>query len=327
MTKGNPSGMKKRFLLFCTALFASHLFFIPLLDACDLCSVYSATNASGQGGMGFNAGVAEQFTHYGTLQDSGSKVPDTVGQYMDSSVTQIFSSYDFNNRVGVQVTVPIIYRVFKRPTTTGVETGTVSGVGDMSIIAKFMPYEKFTENFSFKSHLLAGIKLPTGSTSRLHEELTEMDTDPPSAVHGHDLTLGSGSVDGIIGGNIFTRWHRFLGTADIQYAIRNAGDIGYRFANDLHWGVGLGGYLFLKHSFTLATQLKTSGEHKGLDNLSGVSAGDTGITAVYMGPDFLFTWKQHLSANLGADIPVVLNNTAFQSVPDWRIRTAITWHF
>ncbi len=319
--------MKNRFLLLCASVFVSSFFLIPLAEACDLCSVYSATSASGQGGTGFNVGVAEQFTHYGTLQDSGNKVPNTVGQYMDSSITQIFSSYDFNNRFGVQLTVPVIYRSFKRPTESGVETGTVSGIGDLSLIGRFMPYETFSENFSFKSHVIGGIKFPTGSASRLHEELTEMDTDPPSGVHGHDLTLGSGSFDGLVGANIYTRWHRFLGTADIQYAIRSRGEIDYRFANDLHWGVGLGAYLFLKHDYTLAIQLKTSGEHKGLDDLAGASAEDTGITAVYMGPDFLFTWKQHLSANLGADIPVVLNNTAFQSVPDWRIRSAITWHF
>ena len=301
--------------------------FLETAEACDLCSVYSAANASGQGGSGVTAGVAEQFSHYGTLQDSGTKVPNTVGQYMDSSVTQVFASYDVNNRWGVQVTVPVIYRSFKRPTASGIETGTVAGPGDMSIIVRFMPYEKFTEHFSFKSHILAGLKLPTGSTKRLKEELTEVDTDPPSGVHGHDLTLGSGSVDGIIGGDLFTRWHRFLATADIQYAIRSEGDIGYRFANDLHWGVGLGGYLFLNHRYTLALLLKTSGEHKDLDNLAGVSADDTGITAVYMGPDIRFTSGEHFSANVGADIPVVLNNTAFQSVPDWRIRSAVAWHF
>ncbi len=91
--------------------------------------------------------------------------------------------------------------------------------------------------------------------------------------------------------------------------------------------VGLGAYLLLRHSATLALQFKTSGEHKGLDTLAGAQAGDTGITSVYLGPDFLFTWREHLSANLGADIPLILNNTAFQAVPDYRIRIATAWHF
>ena len=42
--------------------------------ACDLCSVYSAAQARGDLGKGIYAGVAEQFTHYGTIQIDGVKV-------------------------------------------------------------------------------------------------------------------------------------------------------------------------------------------------------------------------------------------------------------
>ena len=322
--------MKICLSLFLFILLSISLFLSPLAEACDLCAIYSATSASGSDGRGFYAGISEQFTHYGTLKDSGQTVDNPLGQYLDSSITQIFSSYDFNNHFGVQLTLPIIVRSFKRVSSATTETGTVSGLGDMSLTGKFMPYQKFTEHFSFTSHILGGIKFPTGSTSRLDEELVEVADDPDvsqSGIHGHDITLGSGSVDGVIGANAFLRWYRFLATTDIQYSIRSTGHIDYRFANDLHWNVGLGGYLLLEHNTTLALQAKVSGEHKGLDSLSGVEAGDTGITSIYIGPDILLTWKEHLSTNVGSDIPVMIHNTAFQSVPDYRIRTAMTWHF
>jgi hypothetical protein len=319
--------MNKRLLFFTMLVLTASTFLGRTVAACDLCAIYNAINATGEGGTGWTTGVAEQFTYFGSVQTDGVSAPNPDGQYLSSSVTQLFANYDFNNKIGLQVTVPIIYRAYKRPTLTGVETGTVSGAGDMSIIGRFMPYERYTENFSFNSHLMAGLKLPTGSASLLREELTEVETTPPNGIHGHDLTLGSGSVDGIVGGNAFVRWHYFLGIADLQYAIRSAGEIDYRFANDLNWGVSLGSYLFLKDAYTLALLLKTSGEYKGLDDLDGVTVDDTGVNYIYMGPDVLYTWKNHLSVDAGADLPVLLSNTGFQAVPDWRIHSAVTWHF
>src|SRR5262249_33052142 len=70
--------------------------------ACDLCSVYSAAQAHGEIGKGIFAGVAEQFTHFGTLQQDGNKVDNPLGQYLDSSVSQIFAGYNFGERFGVQ---------------------------------------------------------------------------------------------------------------------------------------------------------------------------------------------------------------------------------
>ena len=69
-------------------------------------------------------------------------------------------------------------------------------------------------------------------------------TPPPpsveSGVHGHDLALGSGSFDGIVGTGIYTRWTRAFFNASMQYAIRTKGDFDYQYANDLTWFGGPG---------------------------------------------------------------------------------------
>lgn len=307
----------------------------PVAEACDLCAVFSATRATGADTWGFNAGVAEQFTRQGTLKDNGQTVPNPDGQHLTSSITQIFSSYTFKNRLGVQLTIPIIARFFKRTTETGVESGSVSGIRDITLMGTYLPYQKHTETFSFTSHLLAGLKLPTGSTSRLKEEAAEGHTHAEgeeheeimTGVHGHDLTLGTGSVGGIVGGKAYVRWRRFLSTAEIQYSIRSRRAIDYRFANDLHWSVAPGLYALFRHNMTLAVQARLSGERKGLDDLDGTAAADTGINAVFLGPSLLFTWQDKLSASLGADLPLLIHNTGLQTVPDFRIRSAVTWNF
>ncbi len=299
-------------------------------SACELCAIYSASQARGEVGQGPFLGVAEQFTHYGTLQSEGSEVPNPTGQYLDSSVSQVLAGYNINNHVGLQLNLPVIYRDFKRPDGLGgIDRGNESGIGDLALLANVAAYRVLKEKFTFSCMLLGGVKFPTGSSSRLKEEFSEVEnpTGPASGIHGHDLTLGSGSYDGIIGTTLYGRWGRAFMTASAQYAIRSEGAYEYRFANDVTWSAGPGFYLVLGHSYTLGLQAVVSGEDKGTDTLQGVSAPDTGITAVYLGPGLTFTWGSNLSAEFNVDLPVLRDNTALQVVPDYRVRAAVTWRF
>ncbi|TAK90076.1 MAG: hypothetical protein EPO07_20605 [Verrucomicrobia bacterium] len=300
------------------------------LFACDLCAIYSAAESRGELGTGIYAGLAEQFTHFGTLQEDGVKVPNTDYQSEDSSITQILLGYNFTERFGVQFTAPFIHRAFRRSEAGVIEEGNESGLGDVSLVAHFQPIRHETMNTTFAWNLLGGIKMPTGDSSRIAEELSE--TPPPygaveSGIHGHDLALGSGSWDGIVGTSIYARWKRAFFSAATQYSLRTRGDFDYQYANDLTWSGGPGVLLVLDDLTTLSLQANVSGETKGLDNLAGTPAEDTGITSVFLGPELQFEWRGKLSAELGADFPVSIDNTALQIVPDWRVRAAFTWHF
>ncbi|MEY2428067.1 MAG: hypothetical protein QOJ40_952 [Verrucomicrobiota bacterium] len=291
----------------------------PVL-ACDLCSVYAATEAQGGSGKGFFGGVAEQFTRFGTLQDEGHRVPNTFGQYIDSSVSQVFAGYNFSDRFGLQLNLPVIYRSFKLP--PGGASGSEFGIGDMSLIGNFLAYQKLGENFTFNWSLLGGLKFPTGDSSHLKDP----DVDG-SGIGGHDLALGSGSVDGLVGTSLSARWKRMFLNAGVQYAARTEGDFGHQYANDLTWVGGPGVYLALTHQYTLALQAVVSGETKGKDTFNGALDGDSAETIVYVGPQISFTWQSKLSAQVGADLPVSIRNSGLQAVPDYRVRAAFTWRF
>lgn len=300
---------------------------------CDLCSIYSATHARGEIGPGFHASVAEQFTHFGTVQTDGVEIPNDAGQKLDSSFTQMVAGYNFTERLGLQLNVPVIHRSFQRVEDSEIERGSESGIGDVALVGTFQAYRHTTKKSTFAWSLLGGIKWPTGSTRRLEEELHEMDApEPPataleSGVHGHDLTLGSGSVDGVIGSGIFARQKRVFLSANVQYAIRTTGDFDYRFADDLSWAGGPGFYLAFKGGYTVALQAVVSGEHKDRDTFRGAKAEDTGVTSVFIGPQLNFTWSDQLSVEAGVDLPVSRENTARQIVPDYRIRAGVTWRF
>jgi len=303
--------------------------FAASVHACDLCAVYSATQAHGEIGKGFFGGAAEQFTHFGTLQEEGREVSNEIGQYLDSSISQLYAGYNLNDRIGLQFNLPVIYRAFKRPEDFTIDRGTVSGLGDVSLLANLNAWRHEAKKFTVTWSVTGGVKFPTGNSHRLKEEFNEVEVPgaPESGIHGHDLALGSGSYDGIVGTAIFLRYQRVFLAANTQYAIRSTGDFDYRYANDLTWSGGPGVYLLIEDNSTLSAQVVVSGEYKTRDRFQGSAAEDTGITAVYLGPQITFTWTEKFSAEIGADLPVSIANTALQIVPDYRIRAGITYRF
>ncbi len=286
---------------------------------CDLCAIYAATEAQGGSGKGFFGGVAEQYTYFNTFQVDGHDVENVGDQFIKSSISQVFAGYNFNERVGVQFNLPVIWRSYGYQSARGSE----SGLGDASLVGNVRIYEKLTENFTFNWTGLGGLKFPTGSTSQLNPDLPDF----APGIGGHDLTLGSGSHDGLLGTGFYARWKRLFLTGSMQYAVRTEGAYQYQFANDWTWIGGPGAYLLLGHEHTLSLQAVVSGESKGQDTLAGVPTDDTAVTSVFLGPQINYTWSSRLSAMVGADLPVSIVSSGEQIVPTYRIRGAMTWRF
>src|SRR5205823_490602 len=196
--------MMPRFLVLALVIF-------PLVArACDLCGCYTPQlNSMPKEEMspsGFYAAVAEQFTLFGTEQFDADEVANPTGQRLDSSITQVVIGYDINEWFALQFNAPLIYRDFRRPEGFAIDEGTVSGLGDISLLAKAVVWHFASAalrefNVEGKNPIaiehepdctasliaLAGIKFPTGDPSRLKEEFHEMEIPgaPESGIHGH----------------------------------------------------------------------------------------------------------------------------------------------
>ena len=327
---------------------------IPAGRACDLCGCYTpqieATPDSADTTLQsrFYFAAAEQFTRFGTLQLDGNEIDNPTGQYLNSSITQLVAGYGFNSRFALQINVPFIYRSFERPEGFALDRGTESGLGDISLLGKFVLFhreiggsaslkfddpknphlEKHDPDFTISALLIGGAKFPTGDTNRLKEELNEIVVPgaPESGIHGHDLTLGSGSYDGIFGGQFSVRAKSFFFETETQFNLRSAGAHHYRFANDISWSGGPGYYFVRSHQTIIGLQFVCSGEHKDVDHFRGQPAEDTGITSVFLGPRFIVSHGK-LSAELAAELPVSIDNTALQVVPDFRLRGSFAVRF
>jgi hypothetical protein len=336
--------------------------------ACDLCGCYTPQieampKASADAGFGQPIpsaehsadwwskayfAVAEQFTYFGTLQFEGDEVPNPTDQHENSSITQLIAGYTVSPRFALQINVPLIYRSFQRPEGFAIDRGTESGLGDVSLLGKFVLFHterggartvvfddpkdpRFAvhpPDFTASAVLLGGIKFPTGATDRLKEEFNEVETPgaPESGIHGHDLTLGTGSYDGIFGAQTSLTYRDLFFEADMQFALRGDGAHQYHFANDVSWSGGPGYYFVHKPSSIVGLQFVTSGEHKDMDRFQGRPAEDTGITSVFVGPRIVASFGKW-SGELSAELPVSIDNTALQIVPDYRLRASLAVRF
>ena len=322
--------------------------------ACDLCGCYTPQLEAMPGmeplfpwAKGWFGAVGEQFTHFGTVLVDGHEVSNPTGQYENSSITQLVAGYTINDRFALQLNIPLIYREFERPEGFAIDRGTESGLGDMSILLKTIAFKyssaarrefevggknpvaiEHEPDFTISAVLLTGLKFPTGDSGQIKEEFHEIDIPgaPPSGIHGHDLTLGTGSYDGIFGEQTSLRYKSCFAEINMQFTLRGDGSHHYHFANDLSWDGGPGYYLVRNRQTIVGLQFLISGEHRDVDRFRGAKAEDTGITSVFVGPRAVAS-RGRWSAEIDVDLPVSIDNTALQVVPDYRLRGGISFHF
>ncbi|HIF63800.1 MAG TPA: hypothetical protein EYG16_10585 [Deltaproteobacteria bacterium] len=327
----------KRGLLTVLAVTAAGLTTAAGAYACDLCSVYT-TVAMEQARPGPRVGLATQFSSFKSLQEAGEEVDNDEGEMLRSSVTQLLIGYNFNPSWGVQASVPWIDRRFRQADEPSATTGREDGLGDIALTGRWVALDRIGENQSvLRASLRGGIKLPTGNSDLLaeehhdpeigHEERSvSREGDHEGGLHGHDLALGTGSVDYLAGMDLFASRGRAFASLVLDYALRTEGDHDYQHADDLTIAGGPG--VFFTHGPTehrVAMQLMATMQSKGQDTQAGEKVSGSALTALYLGPRILYSWRTSLVGHLALDLPAVLNNSGLSLVPDYRLRVGLTW--
>lgn len=325
--------------------------------ACELCAIYNANGANGQFDGGLTLSIEELFVPYDTTQLDGHPIDLPHPNYLDSSITHLVGTYNFSDRLGLSLNLPIIYNSFERtdliyfppgPIPFGTsklvtEKGQEWGPGDLALIGRWTAFQKSTMRWGLNVNLLGGIKLPTGDSSRLNDELAQDQVFiryfvPPgkphdplshsiSPIHQHDLALGSGSIDGIFGTTLNARWKRMFLNTQVQYYLRTEGTGSFQYGDEFMVSFGPGGYLWLTDSHTLAFRASATYQTMAEDKIQGQESELSGQNAWFLGPQFIFTWGSHFSANLLVDLPIRVQNRGLQNVPDYRIAGGLSWRF
>ena len=328
------------------------------VHACDICAVYTATELQ-ESRTGLRLGLAQQLSRFTTLQFEGDEAPNPYRERMTSAITQMVAGYRLAPRLGLQATLPWIHRDYRRRHAGAIDNGNEHGLGDFSLLASWAALTHTDENSVARLTLIGGVKLPTGSSDRLAEEVpapldpndvrdklngqwgvrrhgapvarpqAHLGPGPAeySGIHGHDLSLGTGSIDPIFGVQGLWTWRRAVVSGNVQYVLRTRGSYGYEYADELTAGLNPGVFAVVAHDHSLSLHLASTLERKGKDNLDGQTLADTALTALYLGPGLHFTRGSALSLDFTADIPVLLDNSSLQIVPDFRLRAGFVWRF
>lgn len=291
--------------------------------ACDTCGCTLVPPDETILQEGWQLGISEQFTAFDRLRLDSQPIDNPLHEHFESSITTLLLGYNFNDRIGLQADLPYVHRSFARVMEGMRQTGTVSGLGDATLLARYTLLHRKSARGSLILNVLGGLKLPTGSAGYLKEQMGAMD----SAVGGHDLALGSGSVDEILHTSFYWRQDRFMANGSLRYSFRNTGSYGYRFADEFQWDVGPGYYLTFKPRSSLALQVDFNGTIKDTDRLARAPVVDTGVNQVYVGPRVTATWNGNSNAFLGVDLPIHQTNTDLQLVPSYRIRGGASFRF
>ena len=303
-------------------------------NACDLCAVFNAIETQ-RGGSAHSAylGLANQYTYSG----SGIKPPELDNlkdQYLRSNISQVYGGYWLTERIGLQANVPFIFKSYRRIEDGQNERGSERGVGDMSMLLKAVPYRLLRDDVVINTEIFGGIKLPTGDSDRLQEELDEVinivtggPLDTGNLVGGDDLALGSGSTDFFGGIGLFTRYQNWVISGNAQYTYRQEGDFEYRYGNDFQWDVGPSYYALLEHDLTLLVRLRLSGEYKDDDEILGVNIDGSDEQNVFLGPELIYTGGSHFSAKASFELPLEAGDAADGVVPRYRAVLNAAWTF
>ncbi len=334
----------------------------PQANACDVCALYTAVQVESPIENALRLGIAEQFTSFDRLQRDGHFVSNTENQFLKSSVTQLSAQYDPSTTTSLQLVLPVVSRTWRRIEDGSPQRGSDAGIGDITLLAHYVPMNYAEGNTLARLRVFAGVELPTGDAHYLgeetapgHHEEEEDSSDEdghdddddgsqhaltqkhgavvpgPSAenaIHGHDITLGSGSWDFPLGAGLFTQWDKFIFATDVQYTIRTEGSYSYKYANDLIWSTAVGRYLYLEDNAQIALRARLSGQYKDMDTgKGGVEYTDTAYNTTFLGPEITALVAQQWQGVFGLDLPINVKNSDLQITPSYRIRAALSYRF
>lgn len=313
---------------FSTQLLLSALAFTGLTRAafaCESCALYLARHTDRPG---FSLTTAHQFTRLGSLWEGDHRLGNPIDQFVDSQITQLTLGYTRGGNWQTQFTLPYISRSFFRPDHSRTEQGRERGVGDATLAGRYRIWSTVAANGDeFAVSVIGGVEFGTGDSDRLKPASHVHHHFTPSGIHEHDLALGSGSTDWLVGVDASWRHGRFFAHASVQRKLNRPGAFAYRYADETSWELAGGGYVLLKHEHSLMLQALFTADRRGLDSLAGAIQDDTGIRVRYLGARVIGTLGRRFEADAALELPVSIRTSDTMIVPDYRIRAAASWRF
>lgn len=302
--------------------------------ACDPCSLYNVSRLLGTEKNSFTLSLSQQYTRFKSVKDELKPRDGEIGR--DFNVSQLAFAYDFLDSLGIQFTLPLIYRNFDYYERFAAERESEFGIGDAVISGNFTALNHKTGSLLNLIVFNFGVKLPTGDTGSLknipdNQQNNNLIFDKhhtvSGALGGRALALGSGSIDYIFGMSSLNRYERYLLLGNFQYSHRTQGSFNYEFGNDFVWSIGPGYYVYVSEDHTIALRGALSGEYKEKDTFNNIRVDRSQINNTYLGPEIIISVSNSLIIDTGVDFLISDRGDSSLIVPAFRVRSGISYRF
>lgn len=307
----------KKFVLILAAVLST----AGLAAACEVCGTYVALADREAVGRP-SVSVFEQYNKY--------DAPRSGGHELESWNTQVSGQYRFNPRWSVQAGVPYIDREL--------DGETEAGIGDATLFGVYRVVDVKSGTSTILADAYAGLKLPTGNTDPLKEEREvalenqehEEHGDEGGHIahaHGHHISLGSGSWDGIFGATALLKSGRWMGLANAQYRLTTEGDYEYEYGDECSALLGARYFAVLADEQSLAVGFDLTGDWRDENEVLGETQPDTDVSAAYLGPVLAYSRGESFRAWFAWDVAVDGENEGLHGAADKRWRANASWLF
>jgi hypothetical protein len=279
-------------------------------------------------------------------QRSDEELEALAGQHIHAHNTDynlnaaMGAAYGITDRLTVSVELPYVRRddlregehshVGGQAINEVAQLGSVSGVGDASLIAKF----KVLDTESSKFALLGGLKMPTGSTHKLSNEGVRLETEHQP---------GSGSWDPLVGAALGTELGAIGLNASALYQVSGKGakdtKLGDRAAAGIavshHFGPPEHHHEEAEHHHDEAEEyhehghaswdafVELTGEWEGRQKVAGEVEEASGGKAVWLSPGARFNSASGFSAAASFGLPIWQDIRPAHPDNDYRLTVAV----
>jgi hypothetical protein len=245
---------------------------------------------------GFRYQRSESFTDDKLLTESANGHDIHSADWLAEFI--ISGTYGITDKLNLSLSIPFeVIHGFRFVEDDGVNppfvngANSIAGVGDMSLISKYAIAADPVE-----LAVLAGVKIPTGSTSQ--KDNTGADLEP-------DHQPGTGSWDPLLGVAVARQFERLTLGASVLYRITTEGRHDFKPGQQVLFAMkgeyqisGLGKFPRVYASLELAEQFTAKDEDDGVKNQ------DTGGSIVTLGPGLRLRVNDHVSFGLTVSFPI-----------------------
>jgi hypothetical protein len=311
--------------------------FLPAAgEACDFCLVSQGVSPlETQKGTGVR--IEQRYLVLTDLYLGTSKVNNREEEKETHWTTQLTAFWSPKEQFTLLAVVPLVRRIGEM--TEGGErvTSRQSGLGDVALLGRYAFYQAGADTAKTTAAVLAGVKLPTGTTDGrdAHGEF----------VDAH-LQRGTGSTDLLLGLSASHVRHRLSFSANALFSVNGEGKTGearHRFGNTLNYDLTARWRLWpdVPSPRSLYLSLGVAGEVRGRENLElqGALTPIFGGHTVYVVPGIQYFAAPGWALELGFAKAVYHRVTGSapkhgeeghahgQLGEEYRVTAAVTWRF